>query len=206
MSLNYSVQATVFDILQDTPRKEDVFLVDTNIWFWATYSNASHSSSNNSHHNEYVKYLDKALAVNAKIHYCGLSFSELAHTIEKTEFEIYKKFNSSTVNIKEFRHNNKQQRQGFVSELKSAWNQVKSMATPLPIIIDGLTTDQALQRICNEQVDGYDIFIIESMKKNNVIKIITHDGDYTTVDGIHVVTCNNGALVSARKHGKFMKR
>jgi hypothetical protein len=38
MAINYTVQAEVVDISADTPKTEDAFLVDTNVWYWLTYS------------------------------------------------------------------------------------------------------------------------------------------------------------------------
>jgi hypothetical protein len=43
MPVNYTVQADVVDITTDSPQKGDIFLVDTNIWYWLTYPQASSS-------------------------------------------------------------------------------------------------------------------------------------------------------------------
>jgi hypothetical protein len=44
MPVNYTVQAEVVDIWSDAPKNNDIFLVDTNAWYWYTYTNASISS------------------------------------------------------------------------------------------------------------------------------------------------------------------
>lgn len=36
MSVNYTIRADVVDIRQDHPKPDDVFLVDTNVWYWLT--------------------------------------------------------------------------------------------------------------------------------------------------------------------------
>lgn len=41
MAVNYIVQADVIDITVDSPQKGDIFLVDTNVWYWLTYPPAS---------------------------------------------------------------------------------------------------------------------------------------------------------------------
>jgi len=41
MAVQYAVQAEVVDIRTDRPRATDIFLVDTNVWFWTTYAIAS---------------------------------------------------------------------------------------------------------------------------------------------------------------------
>lgn len=38
MPVNYIVQAEVVDIRSDAPKNEDIFLVDTNAWYWYTYT------------------------------------------------------------------------------------------------------------------------------------------------------------------------
>ena len=36
MPINYQIVADVVDIQTDTPKKEDKFFIDTNVWFWMT--------------------------------------------------------------------------------------------------------------------------------------------------------------------------
>ncbi len=36
MVINYMVQAEVVDIQSDNPKTDDIFLVDTNAWYWHT--------------------------------------------------------------------------------------------------------------------------------------------------------------------------
>lgn len=37
MAVNHTVRAAVVDIRQDAPKQEDVFLIDTNVWYWLAY-------------------------------------------------------------------------------------------------------------------------------------------------------------------------
>jgi hypothetical protein len=83
---------------------------------------------------------------------------------------------------------------------------VKSMADSLPISIDETTTDAALSRFKTEKVDGYDLFMLEGMKKNSVVQIITDDGDFATVPGIQVFTANRNVISAARNQGKLLSR
>jgi hypothetical protein len=88
MPLNYTVQAEVVDIRSDSPKKEDIFLVDTNAWYWYTYTNAS-ISSRPYQITDYPSYLAKAISANSLLLYCGLSLAELAHNIEQVERKIF---------------------------------------------------------------------------------------------------------------------
>ena len=97
MAINYAVQSEVIDIRADRPKPTDVFLVDTNVWLWMTYSVASQTPNPpvQSPPAAYPKYFKRALAARARFCWCGLSLSELAHTIEKAEFGLFAATNPS---------------------------------------------------------------------------------------------------------------
>lgn len=203
MAVKHTIQATIIDITVDHPKATDTFLVDTNVWFWMTYLKVikpTHQSLC------YPPYLDKAMAVSAQIHYSGLTLAELAHSIEKTEREIFDRAKAKKHETKEYRHNFPSERAKVVAEFHAAWSQVKSQATLLPLTIDDPTTDSALKRFQKERVDGYDLFLLETMKKHGIAKIITDDGDFAMVPNIQVFTANRGVLHVAKKQQKLLKR
>lgn len=203
MAINYSVQADVVDVTTDSPKAEDVFLVDTNVWYWMTYPNATSNVPSNL--SDYPGYLNNALGANSKIHHSGLSLAELAHIIEKTEREIYTR-TTGMVKTKEYRHNLQGERTRVTAEVQAVWGQVASMAHPLNVMIDPITTNAALTRCLSEKVDGYDLFILESMKNHGVVQIITDDGDFATVPGIQVFTANRNVILAANAQGKLITR
>ena len=201
MAVNYTVQAEVVDIRSDSPNKDDIFLVDTNVWYWYTYTNAS-ISSRPYQITEYPSYVAKAISANSLLLYCGLSLAELAHNIEQTERQIF----SSTLRPKEYRHNFPAERAKLGAEVQAAWNQVTSIAACTEILINEATTNTTLIRFQTQLLDGYDLLILEAMDKAGVIQIITDDGDYVTVPGIRVFTANFGAISAARSQGKLLVR
>ncbi|MEH1870167.1 hypothetical protein [Nostoc sp.] len=201
MAVNYTVQAQVVDIRSDIPNKDDIFLVDTNVWYWYTYTNASISSLAYQI-TEYPSYVAKAIFANSLLLYCGLSGAELAHNIEQTERQIF----SSTLRPKEYRHNFPAERAKVVAEVTAAWNQVISIAVCTEILINEATTNIAFTRFQTQILDGYDLLILEAMDKAGVKQIITDDGDYATVPGIKVFTANSGAIAAATTQGKLLVR
>jgi predicted nucleic acid-binding protein len=203
MAISYTIQAQVVDITVDTPKPEDVFLVDTNVWYWLTYPNAI--SFIPSQLSEYPGYLNKALGTKSRIHHSGLSLAELAHLIERTERQIYEKA-VGQVKPKEYRHNLAGERSRVFSEIQAAWSQVTALADTLTLTIDSHTTDAALSRFQTEKVDGYDLFILEAMKNHGVVQIITDDGDFATVPGIQVFTANRNVISAARSQSKLLIR
>jgi predicted nucleic acid-binding protein len=204
MAVNYAIQADVVDIGADTPKATDVFLVDTNVWFWMTYPTAGQSAIPYQL-TTYPSYVNRALRSGAKICRTGLSLAELSHRIEKTEHDIYQSY-VTAIELKEYRHNVPAERSRIVSEVQAAWEQVKSLAEPLSLAVDESTTDSALARFRNEKVDGYDLFILETMRSNSVLQVITDDGDFATVPAIQVFTANQNVINSARAQGRLLTR
>lgn len=201
MPVNYTVQAEVVDIQSDAPKKDDIFLVDTNAWYWYTYTNAS-ISSRFYQITEYPSYIAKAISANSLLLYCGLSLAELVHNIEQTEREIF----SSTLKSKEYRHNFPTERAKVVAEVQAAWSQVISSSVCTDVLVSEETSNAALTRFQTLLLDGYDLLILDAMDKAGVTKIITDDGDYVTVPGIKVFTANSGAITAAKTQGKLLVR
>jgi predicted nucleic acid-binding protein len=204
MAVNYAISADVVDIGADTPKAADAFLVDTNVWFWMTYPTASQSAIPYQL-TSYPSYVNNALESKAKIFRTGLSLAELCHRIERTEHDIYRSC-VTAIELKEYRHNLSAERSRIVSEVQAAWGQIKSLAEPLSLAVDEPTTDAALARFQKANVDGYDLFILETMKSNGVLQVITDDGDFTTVSGIQVFTANRNVISSARAQGRLLTR
>lgn len=201
MAVNYIVQAEVVNIQSDRPKKDDIFLVDTNVWYWLTYTKAS-TSANYYQITDYPTYIAKALAAQSLLLYCGLSLSELAHNIEQTEKQIF----SSTLKPKEYRHNYPTQRANVVAEIQAAWSQVTSIAVSTDITVNEAITNNALTRFSTQPLDGYDLLILEAMDKAGIVQIITDDGDYVTVPGIRVFTANRNVLTAAGNQSKLLIR
>jgi len=201
MAVNYTVQAEVVDIRSDTPKEDDIFLVDTNVWYWLTYTQASQSALPYQI-TDYPTYISKALSKKSLLLYCGLSLSELAHNIEQTEREIF----NATLKAKEYRHNYPTERAKVVAEIQAAWSQVTSIAVSTDITINEATTKTALTRFSTQPLDGYDLLILEAMEKAGIIQVITDDGDYITVPGIRVFTANQNAIAAASNQNKLLIR
>ena len=203
MAINYVIQAGVVDVNADSPTATDTFFVDTNVWYWMTYSNAATAAFPGQL--DYPAFVNRALAVEARLCCSGFSLAELSHLIEKTERKIYEK-SVGMIRAKEYRHNLPSERFRVVSEVEAAWGQVKSLSSPLALTVDEKATDAALDRFRTEKLDGYDLFILETMKNHGVVQVITDDGDFATVAGIRVFTANRNVLLAARTQGKLLTR
>jgi PIN domain nuclease of toxin-antitoxin system len=205
--ISYKIEAKIVNIMLDAPKATDMFLVDTNVWYWMTYSRASQSDRppTQKQTTEYPNYTKAALSAKAKIFLSCLSFAELARLIEKAELDIYEA-TSGEIYPKEYRHNNPSERAKVIAEVKSVWGQVSSLAELITVCIDPSMITSILSRIHKELADVYDLFICESMTKNGVLQVITDDGDYATISDIQVFTANQNVINAARAQGKLLKR
>ena len=197
MPINLTIQAEVIDIRTDSPRQDDIFLVDTNVWLWQTYTNALASSRNAPKKiRAYTPYLSKARRNGATLVYSGLILAELAHVIEKAEREIHNQRTGSSLDAKEYRHNNLAERANVVAEVSSAWKQVEGLAMTVDLTINEEITNASLARFKTQALDGYDLLILEAIGRAGAgqIKVITDDMDYAVVPGIQVFT-NNGLVI-----------
>jgi predicted nucleic acid-binding protein len=207
MSINYTIQAEVINIQSDSPKLEDTFLVDTNVWCWQLYSRASRANRppRNYQITDYPSYIQRCLSVKSLLCYSGFSLAELAHLIETAELDIFNG-TSGTVKPKEYRHNYLAERARVVAKVQSVWSQIKQMAVPINLTLDESITDAALNRFQTQSLDGYDLFILETMKKEGIVNVITDDGDFVTVPTIRVFTANHNVISAARNQDKLVTR
>lgn len=181
--------------------------MDTNVWYWLTYSRASQSARPPAYYqtSNYPNYTNAALGAGARILQSGLSLAELTHLIEKAEREIYEA-TKCQIGTKEYRHNLPAERAQVFAEVQAACGLVTTLAEPLTVTIDSPTATAALNRLQTGKVDGYDLFILESMRSHDVVQIITDDGDFATVPGIQVFTANRKVIQAARAQGRLITR
>jgi predicted nucleic acid-binding protein len=211
MPINYVVQAQLVDLRTDTPKPADRFYVDTNVWFWTVYARLGLSPNPpkpyQSH--DYPAYLKAVLTAGADVRWSGLSLSELAYRIEKTEFDIYAQTAPGPPpKQKEFRHNLPAERQRVMQEVETAWQAVEAMGKHLdrPVTIDATTTANALQELKAHALDGYDVFSLHTALASGVTSILTDDGDFCVVPQITLFTANRNVLSAAQAQGKRIVR
>jgi len=200
------IQADIIDIKTDTPQQSDIFFVDTNIWFWQTYTNAAFTAKRYQI-TDYPNYINKTRQNGATLTYSGLTLAELAHIIEKTEYDIYVKSNGY-LHFKKYRHDYPTERANVVAEVQFTWRRIKKIAIPIDLTVDDATTDAAINRFTTQAVDGYDLLMLEAISKAGAgtVKIITDDMDYSVVPGIQVFTSNKYVIQDAAMQKKLVVR
>ena len=206
MFVNYAVTANVVDVTVDQPKNTDAFLVDSNVWFWFAYTKAS-MCANPYQVTDYPAFLKQCMSAGATLIKTGLSLSELAHIIEKTEFNIYTANPViGKMNKKDYRHNLPAERANVVAEIESVWNQIDPIGVQMEVRVEELLTRAALARLKNECLDGYDAITTETFLRTPYRNIPTDDGDFVTVNGITVFTANRNVINQARAQNKLVTR
>jgi|SRR5208282_3577055 len=211
MPVNYVVQAQVVDLRTDTPKPTDCFYVDTNVWFWTVYARLGMSPNPPRPYqaHDYPTYLKAALATGVDLRWSGLSLSELAHRIEKTEFDIYSRATPGPLlTEKDFRHNLPVERLRVMQEVETAWQAVEAMGKALdrPVVIDATATANALQELKARALDGYDVFSLHTALASGVASVLSDDGDFCVVPQVTLFTANRTVLAAARAQGRLIVR
>lgn len=204
------VRALVFDLNRSAPKAGDAFLVDTNVWFWMTYPGAPDAlhASQTYQINDYPSFVKNALVAKATVHWSGLSWPELAHVIEGTEYKIAKISGAipSHTTLKGYRHDHPAERARVAQHIKDSWSQVESLAIPLN---DVVINQQAILTACDEiptiGIDGYDAFLLQAFRASTATAIVTDDGDFSTIPKIKIYTANPAVLADARRDGRLVK-
>ncbi|MBW4595473.1 MAG: hypothetical protein KME46_21860 [Brasilonema angustatum HA4187-MV1] len=218
MRPNYNVQAQVVKIDTDIPQNDEKFFVDTNIWLWTLYeplswkplmkTESKKTGVSGYQIKKYPRFFYGASSRQANFFYCGTLMPEIAHSIERWEKELFSNSRQppEIIELKDFRHNYPEQRIQVVEKIQEIWNLITEIAFCIDFTIDEAFTHAALTQSETIQVDGYDLFIVKAMKKGNIDKIITDDGDFLTVPGITVFTANDWAIKVAEQQGKLLYR
>ena len=176
-----------------TPHHSDKYFIDTNVWFWVTYAASNEIETPNAPLRyqllEYPAFIQKILDEGAGIYHSPLTLSELTNIVERTEYDIYKEDTGEELTRKQFRML-PEQRARVMDEVSNAWKQITQMSETLDVNIDLKMSNKALDVLSNHCLDAYDAFYIESMKVNQITKIVTDDSDFNGLD-VSLYTANN---------------
>jgi len=194
-------KAMVFDIRRYDPKPEDIFIVDTNAWYWITYTRATLPclpAPLTKQCEQYARFLKKALNAGTTIARCDLTLAELAHLIEGAEKRIYEhhSLGGASITLKRYRAL-PEERARVVGEVESAWSQVLTMSEHCVLTLSKDVTNAALKGFKEHLIGGYDLFLLQAMKQGKYPGILTDDGDFFGIPDVSIFTCNESALRKA---------
>lgn len=175
-------------------------MVDSNIWIYYTYPPAC--SMHSYHLNDYPEYLKKLASNGSELFYCPASISEIFHRIENTERKLF----NLNIKPKEYRHNYPSEWKKVQEIRRTCLEMINSTATMLDMNITKSKFENVLDIVDNSVLDGYDAFILYCMQEYGIDKILTDDGDFTSVPNIEVFTSNKNVVSSAKKQQQLLCR
>ena len=205
MPVRYRVRADVVDLRRYSPSSGESYLVDTNAWYWTTYSRAILGASQPRYYQatDYPAFILRSLRAGASLWASPIVFAELAHRIETCEWQIYVRLNAP-ISLKEFRHNFSQERQRVVAEIQACWSQVESMAGVYSLQADSSVCLNAIAALQNVALDAYDILSLTGLPEMPApFSIVSDDGDFCTVPNVTVLTANRTVLDAARQQSRL---
>lgn len=182
------------DIKNESPKKDDSYFVDTNVWFWFTYASSKSFLAHEPHEYQktfYPNFIESALNKGAQLFYSPLTLVELSNLIERSEWNIHKLLQQNDcIPLKTFRKA-EEHRKSVLEEINTAWATIKTMAKPLPLTVDESLPDSFIDIISKYKIDGYDALFFYAMTENGIQNIITDDKDFRNIDKelLNVYTC-----------------
>ena len=204
----YTINAEVVDIRHDTPKADDRFFVDTNVWLWFCYMKADRRALVYQTA-EYPQYLENIINSHAKALYSVLNIAELAHVIEDAECEIYKgNVGTANLRLKDFRRIGSE-RKKVVAEIDTAHYFLKNFGAELINISNTECEyfEKGMKKYIDDYlVDGYDAIMLEGIKNSGIKNILTDDSDYASIPGITMFTANPRVICEARNADKLIVR
>lgn len=206
--MSIRVRADIFDLRHDIPRSTDVFFIDTNVWFWVGYDEASEVQSG-SQIADYGYYLIQGYGLGAAFFYMPLSLPELSHSIELAEWQRVKRdTNQPNMSFKHFRRTYHAARRQTLTAIDGAWDAVLTLCGDncLSIVADEAMYPAFLATFGAVALDGYDVLMLNAMREAGITRIITDDADFGQVEGMQVLTANAYLLEQAEQQGRLLKR
>lgn len=184
------------------PCNKDRVLVDTNIWVELTLSSMNSPESKNSPEFSLIKNL---ISARGTCYWSPLSLSEMAHVAEKFEREYYNAANECNLSIKEFRNKHYDLCEKAKRGVDSACRQILTIGKCLEFNMSASMSDAAMHLYNISRLDGYDMFLVESMRAHSVSHILTNDSDFLSVSKIIVMTATKSIIEKARDNGKLIR-
>jgi predicted nucleic acid-binding protein len=206
----YNIRASIIDIRTDEPQPHDQYLVDSNVLYWLYLKVKNYTPVIRPYDyqlREYAKYVVRAAKSKATLYHSGLSFAEIAHLVENNQRREFDRTSAKPNAEKDYRHNFSEERSQVVREIQFAWRIVQNLVPQtLETRIDGADVNAALARLGNAELDGYDVYLIESVFKGGMTQVITDDGDFATVSGLTVFTSNTTLIQQAHAADRLVGR
>lgn len=170
------------------PQNEKI-LIDTNIWYWMTYPNASQERGFNEEKvNQYVDFINKVKDTN-KLYVSVINYSELINIVERNEYNLYKKVNSlSNLSRKNFRRleTEKERVQRMIFNMLEQIK--KTCSADFIQILDYIEIEKLKQEMISTYLDANDAINLLLARENEILNVLSDDTDFKDASHINLYT------------------
>lgn len=203
--MRYPLRATIIDIRSDMPRASDRLLLDTNVCLWLSWSRASegHSAAKPYQLQQYPLYIRRALQAQSHLHHSALSYAEIAHHIERTEYHLTSQRHRS-LSRKDFRQHADRDR--VIHEIRTVWNVIRRLTTPIPTSMDPSAIHTVHELLQTYPLGPFDLFLVHALRQAGLDGIVTDDADFAFLPNLTVFTANLAVITHAREIGRLYSR
>jgi len=203
---NPPVAANVVDLRYDTPGRQDVFLVDSNVWYWTTYSLATLANRQPETYqtSDYPDYIKRCLDAGARLTRTPTALAEVASRIAHTEYEAYCRHHPFVIQ-KAYR-SIRAERRNVVRQILTSCRQIQDSSECISAPADEQLERESLVALAFASLDLADAMMLVTARHQNIRQVITDDGDFATVSGVTIFTANGRVIREARRAGRLRTR
>ncbi|MDP2227246.1 MAG: PIN domain-containing protein [Moraxellaceae bacterium] len=169
------------------------YFIDTNVWFWFAGGGVDGQSGRSYQIHSYPAFIGRILDAGAPIYHSSLTLVELAHVIERKEYE--RQFPAKEIGIKEFRKDDRT-RKLILGTVKAAWASICQVSRCLDEQLGDAFSADVLALLEEAELDSYDAVYCALMSKHGILNIVTDDADLMNVSGITLLTANRKVLAA----------
>lgn len=197
------INATVVDITHDNPRASDLLYVDTNVWYWFAYPrvNLGLKPERRQIADRYLAYMEKLLDAQVTLCVSGLTFNELASSIEGAERKIAR----TPPRDKAFRYD-QARRAIVVEQLHATWDIVMNAAHWLDVAVTQPAINATRELWSDYPLDPTDALVLRALEEHGIRQVLTDDRDFAAVPDITVFTADDAVIDAARASDHLLSR
>lgn len=188
--------------VDEVQEKMSIYL-DTNIWYWLTYSGAHEEEQQP----VYAQFAQKAFKKDEiQLLRSHLIYGELTHIIERDKYDEYKRRNNVQVSMKKFRQLSNE-RNSVVADIEASLNfmdRITIKDEDFIEVLNYISRESFVHTLRNTTLDGTDVLMAHFISQNDINNIVTDDGDFLSVRGINVFTYNARSIALAKKQNKIL--
>lgn len=143
----------------------------------------------------YARYLKHCRQNGKRLVVSSLSLVEAAHAIERIHLDRTRKAKGNpALHVKAFRASHPAERAKACGDFGVLVRTVKSWAEVHDATITYPTIESAENLLHAHPIDGYDAFLLLTMRGIGIDTIITDDADYHSVDWVNIISGNRRAV------------